>query len=295
MAIQHSGSTRFGGREVGVSLVALFIAVVIWWTAPYTLEGESMLVVLGMVGIGAGMFAMGFSEYSRLQLVTSTPTSKVRSMAMGMVEVEGQAVDAGKVLQSPVTGEDCLFYKYEIEEYQQNGDDKDWVTIDEGMEGTSFYVQDDTGAVLVDPRGADLRVEQDEMVHVDGGEAAPPPIQQFIERNKEVDTENEQMDLGPISLDTGNDRRYTEWYVGPGETIYVMGEAMDRPSFEGSAQNEDNIVVTSDEDTPWFTVADRSEKEFTGKLKRNLLLYFGGGGLLGLGGYVVLLGFSGYI
>jgi len=295
MAIRRDADGRWGSVvALGAGIVATVIAVVIWFLSPVTIESDGVLILFGMAFFGGFMFVSGFSEYQRFQLVRGTPTSKVRSMAMGMVEIVGQAVDAGELLASPVTGEDCLFYKYKVEEYQQNGDDKDWVTIDEGVEGTSFYVQDDTGSVLVDPRGADLRVEQDQNVHVDGAESPPPPIQQFIDRNTELDSEDTAMELGPVSLDTGNDRRYTEWFVTPGEQVYVMGEAMDRPSFEGSAQNEENIIVTADEDTSWFTISDSSEKEFIGDLKRNLLLYFVGGGLLMFAGYGILLVIGGW-
>lgn len=294
MAIQR-GETGDGNlMALGGGALATVVAVAIWAMGPVTIESDGVLILFGMVFFGAFLFVSGFSEFQRFQLVRGTPTSKVRSMAMGMVEVEGTTRDAGSLLTSPVTGSDCVFYQYEIEEYKQNGDDRDWVTIDDGMEGTSFYLEDDTGSVLVDPRGADLRIEQDQLVHVDGGESPPPPIQQFIDRNERLDSEDTELDLGVVSLDTGNDRRYKEWFVAPEEHVYVMGEAMDRPSFEGSAQNEENIVITADDDTPWFTVSDSSEKEFVNDLKWNIIGYFGGGGVLMLAGYAILLWAGGY-
>lgn len=295
MAIQRSSDAP-SVWTIGPAAVALLVGAGLWLAAPSPYTGDAIFLVFLLIGGGAYAFASGFTEYQRYQLVIGTPTSKIRSMAMGMVEVEGTALppQGRKLLRSPVTGSECLFYRYEVEEYQQNGDDKDWVTIDEGMEGIAFYVQDDTGYVLVDPRGADLRVDQDELVHVDGGEQPPEPIQAFIERNQRIDAEDTSFDIGGLSLATGNDRRYTEWIVAPDENVYVMGEAMERPQFDGSAQNERNIIISSDEDTPWFTISDSSEKELIDEMQTGLVLRFIGGGLGMLAGYAIILLSSGW-
>lgn len=230
-------------------------------------EFETMLLIAAGFIVGVLAIVWGFEEYRKTSLIRNTPTSKVRSMAMGLVEVKGTTKVAEEPLEAPFSGEDCVFYKYMVEEYKHQGKHSRWVTIDEGRNGASFYVDDGTGQVLVDPRGAELEIPADNTIEVDGGEVPPYEVTEFIENNEEVDSEDNSVDLGIAEVDTGNDRRYTEYYVTPGEDIYVFGKAMERPSFQGSSRNEENIVINQDDHTPMFMISDSSEKELVSSLK----------------------------
>jgi len=52
---------------------------------------ENLLYFILLYGIGLGLFTWGFGRFQKLQLVSSTPTSKIRSMAKGNVQVKGKA------------------------------------------------------------------------------------------------------------------------------------------------------------------------------------------------------------
>lgn len=288
-------------REMGLKywvalivLVLFVVGVVSLGDIPQSDDAAEMLFyatigfVLSLLGV-----MYGFREYRKASLIRNTPTSRIRSMAMGLVEVAGTVAQGSNTIESPFTGADCVFYKYQVEEYRRSGKHSRWVTIDTGTNGTSFYVDDGTGKVLVDPRGAELEIPADNTIHVDGGDVPPYEVTEFIEENPEVDSEDESLDLGVAEVDTGNDRRYTEYYVTPGEEVYVFGKAMERPSFQGSARNEENIVVSTDENTPLFMISDSSEKELLSSLKWHTYGAIVGGGVLSIvcfGGMLVLLG-----
>ena len=64
----------------------------------------------GILG-GLALFGAGFRAWRRLRLIEDTPTSRVRSMALGRVELAGSAV--GKAdLEAPFTGTPCVYYRY---------------------------------------------------------------------------------------------------------------------------------------------------------------------------------------
>ena len=42
---------------------------------------------------GGGVFILGFNRMSKYRLIADTPTSKIRSMAMGIVEINGQVLN----------------------------------------------------------------------------------------------------------------------------------------------------------------------------------------------------------
>jgi hypothetical protein len=64
------------------------------------MEPKSMLALLSS-GIGIALMAYGFSRMKRYMLIKDTPTSKIRSMALGLVEINGGALskDQNSVLK----------------------------------------------------------------------------------------------------------------------------------------------------------------------------------------------------
>lgn len=105
-----------------------------------------VMVVLALVSafLGVVVFVWAFRMLLLKVTLARTGVSKVRSLALGTVLVEGRARPVGsKLLVRPETGEGCLFYA---------GADRDYP-------GHRFCVEDETGRVLVDPAGAVLLSE----------------------------------------------------------------------------------------------------------------------------------------
>jgi len=83
--------------------------------------------------------------------IENTPTSKIRSVAMGMVEVKGEAVRKYALL-SPMSHTPCVFYR--LTKYQRRGRDYQWrITSVSSSNNVPFYIEDETGRVEVNPAG----------------------------------------------------------------------------------------------------------------------------------------------
>lgn len=83
-------------------------------------------------------------------------TSKIRSMAMGLVELAGVAEKAHP-LKDPIYQQECAYFKVKVEEERGSGKHRRWVTIfNVDSSAVPFYVKDSTGKALVMPNGADL-------------------------------------------------------------------------------------------------------------------------------------------
>ena len=83
--------------------------------------------------------------------IENTPTSKIRSVAMGMVEVKGAAVRKYALL-SPMTHTPCVFYR--LTKYRRREKDYQWrVTGVSSSNNVPFYIEDETGRVEVNPAG----------------------------------------------------------------------------------------------------------------------------------------------
>jgi len=115
-----------------------------WHTA------AGLAVALG----GAGLFCYALLLLYYKRMVENTPTSKVRSLSMGAAELSGRARPYYDV-RTAYTLTRCIFYISRYYKYQRYGDSSSWRlsrTISSGK--LAFYLEDETGRVLIDPKGA---------------------------------------------------------------------------------------------------------------------------------------------
>lgn len=98
-----------------------------------------------------------FSRLRRARWVEDTPTSRIRSAAQGLVELNGQ-VDAGghEPLISPLAGQACVWYRFMVEEYRGTGRNQKWRTVEKGQSDRPFVLNDGTGECWIMPSGAEI-------------------------------------------------------------------------------------------------------------------------------------------
>src|SRR4029077_10618268 len=68
---------------------------------------------LAALGAGPYLFYRGFRELRTRQLIPNTPRARIRSMAMGLVEIEGVA-EPRSALVGPFSGRPCLYWQVDI-------------------------------------------------------------------------------------------------------------------------------------------------------------------------------------
>jgi len=119
-------------------------------------------LVYAAVGAVAGIywFVKGFRLLQRKRLILNTPTSKVQSAAMGLVEISGLAASP-YVMLSPLKRAECYYYRSVAWQLKQQGKNNEWVKVAEEVLHVPFYVDDGSGKVLVDPRGAEMDLHCD--------------------------------------------------------------------------------------------------------------------------------------
>src|SRR5207244_13475355 len=92
--------------------------------------------------IGVRLFFRGFSALRRRELVRNTPTSAVRSAAIGPVEVSGKAVGP-YTLVAPLSKRDCFYYPLAVSASPQH-------IVEE--ECAPLFLDDHTGLLMIAPR-----------------------------------------------------------------------------------------------------------------------------------------------
>jgi ABC-type multidrug transport system fused ATPase/permease subunit len=88
-----------------------------------------------------------------LRLQANLPTSKIRSMAMGLIELRGKVL-MGEPMQAPIEEKNCIGYRYTIEDISRDDDGDDhYSMIEDKTFCNRFTIDDGTGHVEVNADG----------------------------------------------------------------------------------------------------------------------------------------------
>lgn len=124
---------------------------------------EALAIPGLLVLAGLGVLVIGGRYYRRGRLVKNTPPEQIRSIALGRTEIHGRTRAADTVFTEPFGDRLCVYRDWSVKERQKkkkrtrddDGNMKteekyEWVTVQSGTDVAPFYVEDDTGNVLVD-------------------------------------------------------------------------------------------------------------------------------------------------
>lgn len=215
---------------------------------------------------GIGLCVYGWILRQRKRLIESIPTSMIRSLALGLVEIKGLAQPKEGLLSSPFSGVPCVFYSYAVEEHVGSGKHARWETVANGTSEQPFFVRDTTGRVLVVPLGAELILPDERTYRNDWLGELPPTALAGLNRLG-VSTNRW---IGNKTL------RCRETFIQPEEWVYVLGTAQEQPDAKELVENSARLYIGSSRDHE-FIISDRSEKDLLSRLRWQVLAYGIGG------------------
>jgi hypothetical protein len=166
------------------------------------------------VALVAGVLWMlqGLRDLRLRRVIRDTPTARIRSMPMGLVEVHGTA-EPRSTVTAPFSGRECACWQVEV---ASKGEKNTWNTIHRGGSKHPFYLRDDTGVVLVDPRGAELRLV-DQLEEECLAVSMPDFYSAYLREHCKV--------AGFLGLGT---YRFRERLLEAGQRVFVLGTAVPR-------------------------------------------------------------------
>lgn len=224
-----------------------------------------LYLAAGTIG-GLGLFVYGWMVHQRKRLIEGIPTSTIRSLALGLVEISGQAQPEGNLLSAPFSGLPCVFFSYAVEEHVGSGKHARWETIVKGTSEQPFVVRDTTGQVLVVPLGAELILPDGRTYRNDWLRELPPTAIAGLNR---LGISSERW-IGSKTL------RCRESFIQPEEQVYVLGTAHEHLGAKDRVENSARLYIGSSRDHE-FIISDRSEKDLLSRLQWQMLAYGAGG------------------
>lgn len=224
-----------------------------------------LYLIVSAVG-GLGLLWYGWKAQQRKRLIESIPTSPIRSLALGLVEVSGRAEPDMELLNSPFGGLPCVFYSYAVEERVLSGKNSRWNTIASGTSEQPFFVRDATGRVLVVPTGANLVLPDERISRTNWLGDLPPAAVAGLRR----------LGIATHSWIGSKTLRCREALILPEESLYVLGTALEHHGMSHHIANESRLYIGSSRDHA-FIISDRSEKHLLSRLTWQMWAGFLGG------------------
>jgi hypothetical protein len=211
-------------------------------TSPPSPGGFIVWCGIGFIA-GIYLFFRGFYLLQRRRLILDTPFSKIRSAAMGMVEVSGLAVGPYTML-APITGRPCYYYRTQAWEYKQNGKNKQWVSVAGECMHVPFFLDDNTGRVLVDPRGAELDLHRDFKEDYNTSffsrDDTPANVNSFLARH---------------GVATTNRIKIEECCIKPKNALFILGTLGENPGVEVKPEPASDADALNHERIPGFSLS----------------------------------------
>jgi hypothetical protein len=218
--------------------------------------------VVWIPGIGALLalccLIAALRDGKRKRLMDDLPVSKTAGVFIGLVELEGTA-ESGKPLISYLTEDECVYYAWEVREswsrlvtetstdneghtHTTTRTESGWKTVAQDGDVQPFYLQDDTGLLLVRPDGA--QIEPVTVLQTTCGTGDP------LYYGK-----------GPESsiMDSDYRRMFIERAIPLHRPIYVMGHARERQDMVAA-----EIAVEPTE--PAFLISIRTKEQVSSGL-----------------------------
>jgi len=190
----------------------------------------SAFAALAVTG-GPALFVSGFRDFHLKRLIQNTPTSRIRSMAMGLAEVNG-AIECRSMVSAPFTGRACAAWNVDVSVRSRRNH---WSVVHRATSGHPFFLRDETGVALVYPRGADCKVNF-AVEEVCAGVALPDLYAQYLAT------------LGPRQyLWRLGMLRFRERVLEEGARVYVLGTATPHAQAHTVSVGEEMFAVAGDE------------------------------------------------
>ena len=119
-------------------------------------DNKGGLIRLGilMVFLGIAMIAAFIKGYKIRSYSKELPTSKVRSAAIGPIELKGKIIPSQKTVVSNFSNEKCVYTSFIIQKKVGSGKRRHWSTIVNDLRSEYFFLKDETGNILVDSKKA---------------------------------------------------------------------------------------------------------------------------------------------
>lgn len=216
-----------------------------------------MIVNVGFIGAGGLIIRFGVKNLHFYNKIRNLATSKIKSLAAGEIEIKGIVTPNQKnPLLSPIKKAKCVSYNLKAYRWVKKKKNSSWKLIYEKTINRPFYLSDDTGYILINPKGAKIR--NDSYSTTQGNQLLPEVAEELNKIQNSIKMPEFFKKI--IKFSNSMDRyKFDEIYIPESENIYVMGYTVENPN----RPNNPNVqrLMIAKKDKKDFIITDEKEDD----------------------------------
>lgn len=240
-------------------------------------DGDPICCGIFLFIISISMILNGVNKYLIMRKIENTPTSKIRSVALGLTEIYGKPKSIERTY-SPVSKDKCVYYMLDVD-YYQSGKHGGWRDLFKVKFDDNFYLEDETGKIFVNPKNCNLEIEPDKTY-------IGFLYKGFLKNEIDEKALNYINNLSPelskkLYPHKHQQIRIFEYLIKEEDSLYVLGsvEPLDKLSTE--------LVIKKGAEKTLY-ICDKEEKIVLSNIKNSVYINLFGGLLLGMLGLIII-------
>jgi hypothetical protein len=232
----------------------------------------------------------GLRQYLFLQKIKDTPVSKVSSAPVGLVALEGRA--KSKVPEmSPISKIPCVFWRI-IVKYCSTGRSSGWTVLYSRESKNLFFVEDDSGKMLVTPEGAQIEIPsytsyEGYIREYESLGMNPATMDECVlDYIESLDADEKESFLALKSQNFHVD----EYIIREGDPIFVLGTATIPGEDPSIPKNQEDLIICRGTNDATLYISDSSERDVIKTVSSQMYVpIFGGLIISGVCLYILLI------
>jgi len=241
-----------------------------------SVSGDTLYLAILFIS-GLYFLYTGLKRYLFLQKIEDTPVSKIGSAPAGLVELAGRA-RFREPEKSPVTNAPSAYWRITGEYFYQSGKASGWKFFYSAESENLFYIEDDTGEMLVRPEGARIEIPSEGTYlgyiseHgwlIKGPATMDRCVLNYIDS---LDADAQQL----FRNHKEENIRVTEYIIREDEPIFLLGTATPSDSTSGP-ESQDTMVIRKGACDGTLYITDSNESRVISSLSSSMFLRIFGG------------------
>jgi len=182
------------------------------------------LILASVLSFAAIYFFKRWRKISQThQLMLDTKPSPITAISEGPCEFLGKIGNVAPPLVSPWSQQACVYYDFDVDEYQSSGDTWGYCSVFNDQQIQRFTVTDTSGSVEINPSKRLLEVKIDHQDHARRLNEASPELQMLLKHRYDNPLSPKKYRIFGYRGD--GELRFTEKVLAVGDPVYVFGEA----------------------------------------------------------------------
>jgi hypothetical protein len=243
---------------------------------------------------GVVLLVIGFIKLPKYLIIKNVPTSKIRSLSLGLCEIIGSAEPINEeLILSPISKTPCVFYRYIVRKKKRSGRNAfsgRWVKIKDVYSNTFFSLKDETGNIIINPNKCkDFYLELTNTYKENRFDSLFSTNESNVNNKYEkINFNFNKMFGGSSCLLLPGSVIHEEYIVKSDQKVYILGTVVN------SEKNNNQLMLHKGENSKFLIIGNGDENKIITEISKKMWLSLVFGllcfiiGVYGLIGYFFL-------